>query len=1071
MRRTLLLALFLLLIGATAAGTWSYVMWNRSDELLRKTMLERLEEMFPDYDITIARARLDFQGRIHAHGLRWTVGEARERFIDADEVIMTIDGGRLADSNPLVRRLEVVRPRVWLTRHASGDWNVTGLPPPRRTPGVLPEWNLSPLKVQLRVEREEGLEPLEHSLENASLQLSAIGRRQYKFRLGGRSSLAENLRLEGNWHLDARNWGVKGDLTRLRADDSLLDLLTEFSPEFQAGLRRSLEAIEARARSAGEVSEIARGEPEVVATESPLRLGISALGDLNLDLTKSGPEEPLEYRVRVQLHDGAITHPPLDFPLTDLQGRATIDNQRIEFREVTGRSGPIGVSIPLAHIENEGEIRPAHLELHLTELPLDDRVVALLPPAPRKIYLDCRPTGRVDVHVAAETAGAGPWQVEWAVNPRDCTARHVQFPYLVEGVEGEIAQREGVVRAELHATAGRQPVKFSGKTLNPGPEAESHYEITVEGMPIDSRLREAAPPPLQKVLDALQLQGTVGGKVTLHRPPGLAQPTTPTVDVLLKNGSLNPKAFSYSLSKASARIRGSGKSWTFTNCKGVHDRTPVTGAGSFAPDEDGVSRLALKFLAEDVRLDRALYEALPDDMRSLWYELNPEGSCHLDGTLDWVPGQGRPVVQLEAELLDASVALRSFPYPLRNIHCWVSVKPGKITLKELRGRHDETRLQCEAVATLGDDGEWRFRAEPLMIDDLDAGTSFRRALPGGLRSVVEAFDLRGDVSLSGMLELRGVRGGDYPITAAWNLTTVYGGNTVTAGVELQEMHGKTDFTGTWDGEAVRANGQLALNSVKVLGYQLQQVQGPIRIDNGQLILGSKNVLEQGNATSVADSERLTAQFIEGVLAVDALIRLGDKMSYDVRVGLRNGLLERFNEMYLSGQGRLAGVINGVVFLTGRGTDFRQLKGNGRMLIEPADLYDLPLILAVLRVLSLQRADAAAFDRAQFDFNVRNGLVVFDRINLQGESASLFGRGNVRMSDKRILFDFYSASGRRQVPIPVVRELANELTKGWVGIHVEGTLKDPRPETRPIPMLDDALKRLLGVFDNRPLQRR
>ncbi|MFN7804326.1 MAG: hypothetical protein ACK5TO_09945, partial [Planctomycetaceae bacterium] len=465
MRRTLILALFLVLIGATAAGTWSYFMWNRSDELLRKTVLDRLEEMFPEYDISIARARLDFQGRIHAHGLRWTVGEARERFIDADEVILTIDGGRLADSNPLVRRLEVIRPRVWLTRHASGDWNVTGLPPPRRTPGVLPEWTFTPLTMQLRIEREGNLEPLEHVLDHASLQLTAIGRRQYKFRLGGRSSLAETLRVEGSWHLDARTWGVTGDLTRLRADDSLLDLLTEFSPEFQAGLRRSLRAITDRVKSPGDVSVPDSDETAEEETASPLRLGISALGDLNLDLKKPGPDEPLEYRVRVQLHDGAVAHPPLDFPLTDLQGRATINNQQIEFRDVTGRSGPIGLSIPLAHIENEGEIRPAHFELHLTELPLDDRVVALLPPAPRKIYLDCRPTGRVDVHLAAETAGSGSWQVEWAVNPRDCTARHVQFPYLVEGVEGEIAQREGVVRAELHATAGRQPVKFSGKTL------------------------------------------------------------------------------------------------------------------------------------------------------------------------------------------------------------------------------------------------------------------------------------------------------------------------------------------------------------------------------------------------------------------------------------------------------------------------------------------------------------------------------------------------------------------------------------------------------------------------------
>jgi hypothetical protein len=227
------------------------------------------------------------------------------------------------------------------------------------------------------------------------------------------------------------------------------------------------------------------------------------------------------------------------------------------------------------------------------------------------------------------------------------------------------------------------------------------------------------------------------------------------------------------------------------------------------------------------------------------------------------------------------------------------------------------------------------------------------------------------------------------------------------------------------------------------------------------------VLERGNATEIPDGERLTASFLGGVLAVDSLVRMGEPLRYDVRVGLRNGLLERYNQLYLSGAGRLSGVLNGVLFLTGTGTDFRQLKGNGRLVIEPADLYDLPLLLAIFRVMSLQTAEVAAFDRAQFDFNVRNGLVNFDRMNLQGESISLFGRGTVRINDRRIKLDFYSASGRRQIPIPILREVTNELTKGWVGVHVEGTLRDPRPEVRPVPVLDDALKKLLGVFDNRP----
>lgn len=1063
MRRTLLLVILLVLVGTAAGGIWSYYMWNRSDEMLRSTLLEKLDEIFPDWGITVTRARIDFQGRIHAYGLRINTGEHDDRLLDADEVILTIDGGRLADQTPLVRRIEVVRPRVWLTRNIDGEWNWQQLPPPHPNGPVLPEWNLDRLSVATKIARSDGNGYITTEFTEAQVNITAVGRKQYRVKCSAKSNLADEVRGEGQLHLDAKTWQLTGTLGRLQADDALIELATEFSPEFQAALGKGCKLIRDQLpQSPGLVDS-----PDSDASHRLVsQMGASIAADVEFEVKRPVNREPLQYSVAVQVLDGQVDRPPVEFPITDLRGSARFSNDQILIQDVTARSGNVSISLPRAEIQVVNDLRPAHFEVHLAQLPLDDRVVALLPATARKLYLESRPTGSVDFHATFETDGENPWDIGWTVNPLRCTARHIQFPYLIEEIGGEVVYKDRTIHVDLKGMAGLQPVTMKGATIHPGPDAESNYDLVSQGLTIDPKLYAAAPDGLKKVLDSLQLQGIVGGTVTLTRAAGKSQPVVISVDVGLKQGTANPRQFAYALTKISGRIRGAGKSWRFTNFKAVHDRTPVRGSGTYMLDENHDPQLRMTFAADDLHFDRSLYEALSDELRSQWYEINPEGSCHVDGTLVWTPGKGKPRIDLEAELLDTAVALRTFPYPIRNITGKVKVTPGRITISEFRGRHDETRMRSEVVITTAEDGEWRIRCEPLFVDDLDAGTAFRRALPTALRNVVNAFDLRGDISLSGMLELRGVRGGEYPVTAAWNLSTVYNGNTVTAGVELKEMHGKSQFTGTWDGEAVRANGNLSLNSVKVLGYQLQKVEGPIRIDDGQLVLGSKEVLENGSAVDIPDGERLTAQFIEGVLAVDALIRMGDKMSYDVRVGLRKGLLERFNQLYMSGSGRLAGVINGVLVLQGRGTDFRQLKGNGRIMIEPADLYDLPLLIAIFRVLSLQSADAAAFDRAQFDFNVRNGMVLFDRMNLQGESISLIGRGTVRMNDQRVKMDFYSAHGRRQVPIPLIREIANELTKGWVGIHIEGTLRDPKPETRPIPVLDDALKKLLGVFDNR-----
>src|SRR5579859_7167816 len=62
-RKTIKWIFVLLLIGGTSAGGYSFYLWNHSDEFLRRTLLDRLHEVAPDWNLSLSRARFDILGR------------------------------------------------------------------------------------------------------------------------------------------------------------------------------------------------------------------------------------------------------------------------------------------------------------------------------------------------------------------------------------------------------------------------------------------------------------------------------------------------------------------------------------------------------------------------------------------------------------------------------------------------------------------------------------------------------------------------------------------------------------------------------------------------------------------------------------------------------------------------------------------------------------------------------------------------------------------------------------------------------------------------------------------------
>jgi hypothetical protein len=146
-----------------------------------------------------------------------------------------------------------------------------------------------------------------------------------------------------------------------------------------------------------------------------------------------------------------------------------------------------------------------------------------------------------------------------------------------------------------------------------------------------------------------------------------------------------------------------------------------------------------------------------------------------------------------------------------------------------------------------------------------------------------------------------------------------------------------------------------------------------------------------------------------------------------------------------------------------------LRGNGQVAIRDADIYELPLTLALLKSLSSGKSDRTAFTDSDLAFRVSGDNVYFDEIGLSGDAFSLKGIGYMNF-DRQIKLDFYSVLGRKENYLPDVLPLLGEASRRFLLIEVTGTLEKPETTGRVLPGLNDTLQRLFPEIASRPPNR-
>ncbi len=1078
-RKTCLWMLAILLIVLAGGGGYAYWFLTQSDELVRGILADKLRQAAPEWNVSIADVRLDLWGRVRVYDLSLQEPDRPQPAVRLPETVVILDRTRLVHEQIIVQRLELLRPELTLIRDVNGRWNLQDIQLQEKKSQPEITIRRGTLTLQQSDAQGELSQPL--VLHGIDLTMIPDGKELYRIDAKLNLSQAEKASLQVDWDRTAQTWEVNGTLNNLQLGP---ELFHEVAGMFPDQVQRWQDQIERRfasqhqqqtEQSQFEGLEASRTERPDALSRLTETLQASASGDVTFQIQQWKPGAPLQFGVKIALRDGRLQNDRLPFPLHDIGGQLFINNSQLIVRELSARNGPTLISGTGKWLFQE-QSRHAEFELNVQDLPIDERLRSKLPPAWKKYYDDSHPSGILDVHADLSYDVTQGWKHSSTVDVKNGSVQHVKFPYRVDRVRGTVVQSGRQLSAKMQGMAGDRVLTLTADVRDPGPLAESTVDIYVKRLPIDDKLIAACAPPARKTIQMLDLHGTLDAAVRLYRPPGPGHKHRPHLWGRLRDCTMTYVHFPYGLKNLNGQLEWDAVNWTFTEMTAKHGAAAVGGEGRFEKTAAG-GLLDITLTAQNAMFeDEELYQALPPGMQRLSGEFGLQGRFDLDAHIAWRPGSP-PVIDLHnIALKQDSLKLLSFPFPFHNVRGNVSVLTNRtedqrdIIIRVLKADHsDGKHLELTGRGYYKPNGEWHISFDELTVDDLDMGNRFRKAVPRKMRSFFESIDPRGhSISAKGKLAL-----GGFPdkremiVTASWDIDIYHSGTTITAGVDMKDLYGKVNLLGQWDGESITGSGQIDLDFVTINGYQLSDISGPLLIQRDQFIIGSRDVAsgqQPGFGPQAPDDrKRVTAKFIDGTLALDGIATLDEKNAYLVTVQMRNGRVEKYAQLYAPRQKNLRGIINGDVTFDGRGSDPDSFRGRGQVSINPAALYELPVILQITKALSFLPPDKTAFDRAYAKFDVTNRQFLFQRIDLMGNAISLRGFGDMRRSDSRLNLDFYSTVPRNRLPIPLIGRFVNESTEGWVRVRVTGTTDNPHIQDSIVPRLDNPVRSLLGIL--------
>jgi hypothetical protein len=1039
----------IVVVAALLAIAGKYYCCDRLDEEIRGRVENLLRNHYRGLTVKVQRARrvagrgIEIRGITIAEG-----GPGAPVLARIDEILAECDT-RLPDflTKPLrIKALRVHRLQLRGERKPTGVWNISHLLPlPPCQSETPPIATISDASLEI-VDPDQPASTgwSLHKVELTVTPVTAPPSDNMLLRVRGTASgdRLERMEIDGLIEPKTALWALRGAVEGL-----------EFSPRLRAALPRELShTLTPLSSIRGRTYFGFRVERGLNWQESGVHRAAPA--------TANGPD--LQFAVHGKISEGRVDDARLPEALTDVEADIHCDNGGLVIKDLSARCGSARIELDASLVGFRGA-QPIEIDLDARHLDLESMPTQAMPPAARQLWENFQPRGQANIVGRLHFDGHA-WRPDLAIECNDLSVAYERFPYRLTDGSGKIVIQPDSISVRLTALAGGQPIHCRADVRHPGRDFTGWIEVESEGpVPIDDKLLAAIEPARRQLVQSFRPRGAASFWARYERQaPGA--PLRRRMSIDLNDCSIRHDRFPYPIDRVSGQLEMTDNQWIFRKLAGRNDSATIVGEGSWETARPTGSELLLRFTATDVPLADELRQALSPAAQRLWAGLRPRGNIdHVLVELKFAAAARQWSVDVQANKAFASQTADNrplslepawFPYRLDNLTGGFHYAIGQVRLSNLHAVRGPATIAADGNCRMLPDGSCRLELTKLAADRLEMDQELLAAMPAGLAQSVGRIPIEGPVNLIGSLGITvpGPGGGSSEVD--WNLSLDIENGRLLSGTPIEHIHGSVWLNGRQGGEGLYSRGELKVDSATIRNVHLSGLEGPFWFDERRLVFGAL----AGSDSRDRLPRQITARVFGGQLSLDGELSIRGDGGFQMQAAVDNADLAEIARQIAPHQRGLSGRVYAVANFGGSLHAMHTWRGNGQVRLRDADIYELPVMVTLLSLLSVKRPDRTAFTTSDVEFRVEGDDLAFDRIDFSGDAISLKGKG--RMNGQReIDLKFYPILGREEHQLPIFRPLLGETGREFMLVEVTGTLDRQQVRRTVFPRIDAQVQQL------------
>lgn len=1074
--------LLLVIVLASIATVLCYrVVHAKFDSELRIAVRKELSELFPRADVFVGRVVFERSGTIVVDDVKLAtqVEGRRVPVFSAEQVVISgqLDIADFLQQTPKVEKLHLIGVQVDAWPLAERGWSVECLRPQpkhnRPPPAVSversslrirqssdtssPEIVLHDIQAALRATdlADAGQGPAKERASAVAAETDGQGIPIHRIQAtaSARSSgLLGRLNLQSEFDSNLAHFDVRGDLDGLNFSRKLFEVLPS--------------------ELAAQLSQLAGLECEASCSA--------------FQISRTGGQ-PTEFSCQGQIHSGRLQDPRLPYPLERISSNFFCKNSLLQIRDMQAYSGQATLAFN-ADIMGLRLDSPMVIEAQIQNLDLDRRLQQSLPPTFQQQWDRLQLAGKVSGDLKLSFDGQR-WDQQCIINCQEVSARPWLFPYPFTDIEGRVEYSNGVLSSQnLSGQAGGQTVEANMHLTGIDSQWIGRFQCKSSGaVVIDEELISALTVAGQEKSRAEQFVRTLNSAGSIELVNATFERTDPqakiwdrTIDAHIYDGRMLYDRFPYPIYNIRGRIFNQNQDWRLESFEGRNDSARILCSGSWNQVLQGKMPFRMEFDAYTVPMAEDLYQALPQGVKNIWSQLQPAGSIRRIATViertnpEMDVATKVTIVEESDPIVSAGKSLRlyphHFPFHLNGVNCNVTFENGVVTIHRASAQNGATRLSTSGVCRARPDGLWQADMQWLPTTRLMIDGQFVRALPKAIQEPLQRLDFRGPLSVLGNSQIiLGDPNQKPPVQ--WNCQFDIEDGQVGGGEQVGEIRGTIWAEGSSDANQMRSKGSMTLDALRVFkNIPVTNLVGPFALEGDRFYFGSA-IQHAASLDPAAPPKEVTASTLGGTLRFSGYATLDNGKLY-ADAALENAAYSiLLKELGIQQQDQQTEGVCNAYLQDFRGVPWnpQTFQGHGSIHLTDARLYELPFMMRLFSVASVNADNASAFQRANIDFRIDGDHIPL-KLTADGDVLRLRGEGWTNLR-RDIDLELYAYVGR-MLPIGQVASplLAESRFATFMMVEVSGTLDNPLMQRRPFPQIEATFQQIFPeLSDRRPVR--